>query len=47
MTNKTWLCFLLFFVLSASILDRRAFYFDPSIQHWVAKHQNRGVKYLP
>ncbi len=42
-TNKRWLWLLLFFVLSALILAG-AFYFDPSIQHWVVKHHNRNVK---
>jgi undecaprenyl-diphosphatase len=41
--KKRWLWLLLFFVISALILVG-AFYCDPSIQHWVAKHHNRNVK---
>jgi membrane-associated phospholipid phosphatase len=41
-TKKRWLCFLLFFVISALVLVG-AFHFDPLIQRWIAEQQNRGV----
>ena len=44
-TNKRWLWLLLFFVLSALILAG-AFYFDPSIQHWVVKQPQPECKNL-
>jgi membrane-associated phospholipid phosphatase len=42
-TKKNWI-HLLFFVVIAAVALICAFYFDASIQHWIAHHQNRTVK---